>query len=111
MDIFQSQRFAASLSGLSNTTERLARIMKNDARMRKADYAEISRLNDRLNRVIPIIPAAFGIAGATLGAGVDSGVFPPFGLPGFGLPPLFPPLGPPGGGGSRKRTKRYRSRC
>lgn len=106
MDIFQSQRFAASLSGLSNTTERLARVMKSDAIMRKADYAEISRLNDRLNRVIPIIPAAFGIAGATLGAGVDYGGFPPFGLPGFGLPPLFPPLGPPGGGGrgSRGRT-------
>lgn len=102
MDIFQSQRFARSLSNLGDTTERLARVMKNDAIRRKADYAEISRLNHRLNRVIPIIPAVFGIAGATLGAGVDSGGFPPFGLPGFGLPP-FPPPGPPGGGGRGSR--------
>ncbi|AOV60159.1 hypothetical protein S820908_012 [Synechococcus phage S-CAM9] len=101
MDIFQSQRFTSSLNGLSGTTERLARVMKNDARVRKADFKEISRLNDRLNRVIPIIPGMFGIAGATFGLGVDDGGL--FGLPTFpkfGLPPLPPgPPPPPGSPG------------
>ena len=95
MDIFQSQRFRSSLKGLGDTTSRLARVMRTDARMRKNDYAEISRLNDRLKRVIPIIPAVFGISGATLGRGVDDGEFPGFfGFPGFGGPPISPPQGP-----------------
>ena len=98
MDIFQSQRFKSSLRGLGNTTSRLGRVMRTDARMRKNDYAEISRLNDRLKRVIPIIPAAFGISGATFGRGVDDGGFPGFfgfpGFPGFGGPPILPPQGP-----------------
>ena len=102
MDIFQSQRFKSSLRGLGNTTSRLARVMRTDARMRKNDYAEISRLNDRLKRVIPIIPAVFGISGATLGRGVDDGEFPGFfgfpGFPGFGSPTGGPrgPQGPQG---------------
>ena len=103
MDIFQSRRFKSSLRGLGNTTSRLARVMKADARMRKNDYAEISRLNDRLKRTIPIIPAAFGISGATLGEGVDQGGFPGFfdfpGFPGFG-----PPTGPTGPQGPQGPT-------
>ena len=95
MDIFQSQRFRSSLKGLGDTTSRLARVMRTDARMRKNDYAEISRLNDRLKRTIPIIPAAFGISGAILGRGLDDGEFPGFfRFPGFGGPPILPPQGP-----------------
>jgi hypothetical protein len=71
--------------------------------MRKNDYAEISRLNDRLKRTIPIIPAAFGISGATLGEGVDQGGFPGFfGFPGF--PGFGPPTGPTGPQGPQGPT-------
>ena len=95
MDIFQSQRFKSSLKRIGDTTSRLARVMRTDARTKKNDYAEISRLNDRLKRTIPIIPAAFGISGAILGRGLDDGEFPGFfRFPGFGGPPILPPQGP-----------------
>lgn len=80
------------------TTERLARVMKNDALSRKRDYQQIKELNYRLARVIPIIPGRLGAAGAIFGVGAvasSSGglllpPFPPFG----GLPPLGPGPGP-----------------
>tara|TARA_Y100000004_G_scaffold116392_1_gene130834 strand:+ start:690 stop:2192 length:1503 start_codon:yes stop_codon:yes gene_type:complete len=97
MDIFQSQRFKSSLKRIGDTTSLLARVMRTDARTIKNDYAEISRLNDRLKRVIPIIPASFGVAGVTFGRGVDENMFPGFpGFFGFGPPglPGIPPKGP-----------------
>ena len=84
------------------TTERLARVMKNDALSRKRDYQQIKELNYRLARVIPIIPGRLGAAGAIFGVGAvasSSGglllpPFPPFG----GLPDVRPGSGPKGPG-------------
>ncbi len=73
--------------------------MRNDARIRKADYEEITRLNDRLKRVIPIIPSVFGTAGVTFGSGLGDGGGG-FGFPGFfGFGPFGGLPGGPGGGG------------
>ena len=84
------------------TTERLARVMKNDALSRKRDYQQIKELNYRLARVIPIIPGQLGTAGVIFGVGAvasSSGglllpPFPPFG----GLPDVRPGSGPKGPG-------------
>ena len=84
------------------TTERLARVMKNDALSRKRDYQQIKELNYRLARSIPIIPGRLGAAGAIFGVGAvasSSGglllpPFPPFG----GLPDVRPGPGPKGPG-------------
>ena len=84
------------------TTERLSRVMKNDALSRKRDYQQIKELNYRLARVIPIIPGRLGAAGVIFGVGAvasSSGglllpPFPPFG----GLPDVRQPKGPKGPG-------------
>tara|TARA_A100001201_G_scaffold34752_1_gene36995 strand:+ start:7290 stop:8834 length:1545 start_codon:yes stop_codon:yes gene_type:complete len=102
MDIFQSDRFKSSLGNISRSTDRLSRIMKNDARLRSRDYGRISELNRRLNRVIPIIPGMLGIAGYRFGMMREGSMgfpLPPFsGIPPFpGFPSLPPrPPRPPG---------------
>ena len=45
-----------SIRNIRITTQRLARVMRKDSRNRKRDYNQISELNFRLARVIPIIP-------------------------------------------------------
>jgi len=99
LDVFQTDRFKQSLNTLSQTTGKLAGIMKNDARLRARDYGRISENNRRLRRVIPIIPGVLGTAGYIFGLPDPSEGFGLPGFPGFGLPPIPPrPPGPPGPG-------------
>lgn len=84
-----------SIRNIRITTQRLARVMKKDSLNRKRDYNQISELNFRLKRVIPIIPLGLGAAGTIAGGMVSSGF--PF-IPKFRyFPPLKPPTKPPKG--------------
>ena len=49
-----------SIRNIRITTQRLARVMKKDSLKRKRDYNQISELNFRLKRDIPIIPLSLG---------------------------------------------------
>lgn len=92
-----------SIRNIRITTQRLARVMKKDSLKRKRDYNQISELNFRLKRVIPIIPLSLGAAGTIAGGTVSSGL--PL-IPGFryfspGRPPVRPGFRRPGRGPNR----------
>ena len=93
-----------SIRNIRITTERLARVMKKDSLNRKRDYNQISELNFRLKRVIPIIPLGLGAAGTIAGGMVSSGF--PF-IPKFRyFSPLKPPTKPPKGPGRKPDDKK-----
>ena len=64
-----------SIRNIRITTQRLARVMRKDSRNRKRDYNQISELNFRLARVIPIIPIELGST-ETIPGGMVSSSFP-----------------------------------
>jgi hypothetical protein len=93
-----------SIRNIRITTQRLARVMKKDSLNRKRDYNQISELNFRLKRVIPIIPLGLGAAGTIAGGMVSSGF--PF-IPKFRyFSPFTPPKKPPKGPGRKPDDKK-----